>query len=70
MEDMKFKDAMSRLDAIVSALNNNELELEQAMELFEEGLKLTKYCDKQLKQFETKMDQLMEVKETNDASES
>lgn len=59
-KQMKFQEAMKRLDEIV-ALLNNELELEEAMSLFEEGLKLSAQCEKQLKKFETKMDQLMEV---------
>ena len=60
-KQLKFQEAMSRLDEIVALLNNNELELEEAMSLFEEGLKLSTQCEKQLKKFETKMDQLMEV---------
>jgi len=60
-KQMKFQEAMKRLDEIVALLNNNELELEEAMSLFEEGLKLSSQCEKQLKKFETKMDQLMEV---------
>lgn len=60
-KQMKFQEAMKRLDEIVVLLNNNELELEEAMSLFEEGLKLSVQCEKQLKKFETKMDQLMEV---------
>ncbi len=60
-KQMKFQEAMKRLDEIVALLNNNELELEEAMSLFEEGLKLSEQCEKQLKKFETKMDQLMEV---------
>ena len=60
-KQMKFQEAMKRLDELVALLNNNELELEEAMSLFEEGLKLSVQCEKQLKKFETKMDQLMEV---------
>ena len=60
-KQMKFQEAMKRLDEIVALLNSNELELEEAMSLFEEGLKLSVQCEKQLKKFETKMDQLMEV---------
>ncbi len=60
-KQMKFQEAMKRLDEIVTLLNNNELELEEAMSLFEEGLELSAQCEKQLKKFETKMDQLMEV---------
>ena len=40
-KQMKFQEAMKRLDEIVALLNNNELELEEAMSLFEEGLKLS-----------------------------
>lgn len=65
---LKFQEAMSRLDEIVNLLNANNLELEDAMALFEEGLKLTKQCEKQLKEFETKMNQLVEVNQ--DGSES
>lgn len=66
---MKFQDAMNRLDEIVSLLNNSSLELEEAMKYFEEGLALSKQCEKQLKEFENKMDQLMVAKENDDESE-
>lgn len=65
-KQLKFQEAMKRLDEIVALLNNNELELEEAMSLFEEGLKLSSQCEKQLKKFETKMDQLMEVNQDVD----
>lgn len=66
---MKFQDAMNRLDEIVALLNNSSLELEEAMKYFEEGLALSKQCEKQLKEFENKMDQLMVAKENDDESE-
>lgn len=66
---MKFQDAMNRLDKIVALLNNSSLELEEAMKYFEEGLALSKRCEKQLKEFENKMDQLMVAKENDDESE-
>lgn len=65
---MKFQDAMNRLDEIVALLNNSSLELEEAMKYFEEGLALSKQCEKQLKEFENKMDQLMVAKENDDES--
>ena len=67
-KQLKFQEAMSRLDEIVALLNNNELELEEAMSLFEEGLKLSTQCEKQLKKFEVKMDQLVEVNQNVDES--
>ena len=60
---------MNRLDEIVALLNNSSLELEEAMKYFEEGLALSKQCEKQLKEFENKMDQLMVAKENDDESE-
>ena len=66
---MKFQDAMNRLDEIVALLNNSSLELEEAMKYFEEGLALSKQCEKQLKEFESKMDQLMVAKENDDESD-
>ena len=67
MDDKKltFQQAMVRLDEIVKQLNNGSLELEQAMELFEEGLKLTQQCEVQLKQFENKMNTLIVETEDN-----
>ena len=66
---MKFQDAMNRIDEIVALLNNSSLELEEAMKYFEEGLALSKQCEKQLKEFEKKMDQLMVAKENDDESD-
>lgn len=60
---LKFQDAMKRLDEIVNMLNQNDLDLEEAMSLFEEGLKLSKQCSKQLKTFEDRMDQLLNQQE-------
>lgn len=62
-KQLKFQEAMKRLDAIVNQLNDQDLELETAMDLFEEGLKLSKQCSRQLEAFETKVNQLMEVQE-------
>lgn len=62
---MKFQEAMKRLDEIVAKLNSSDLELEDAMKYFEEGLQLSKQCEAQLKEFEDKMDQLMIDKESD-----
>lgn len=51
---------MNRLEEIVSILEKNEIELEEAMQLFEEGLKLIKDCDTQLSQFENKVQTLLD----------
>ena len=58
-----FKQSMDRLDEIIARLNQNEVELEEAITLFEEGLKLVKQCDARLKQFEQRVSVLSEVTE-------
>lgn len=55
-----FKKSMLRLNEIVGALEKNDLELEEAIALFEEGLSLVQTCDGQLKNFENKVASLLE----------
>lgn len=65
-----FKQSMERLDAIIEALDRNEIELEDAIKLFEEGLQLVKNCDAQLKQFEQRMNVLLTDEEEEDAGDA
>ena len=65
-----FKQSMERLDAIIEALDRNEIELEDAIKLFEEGLQLVKNCDVQLKQFEQRMNVLLADEEEEDAGDA
>lgn len=60
MQKNGFKGSMNRLEEIVTILERNEIELEEAMQLFEEGLKLIKDCDTQLTQFENKVQTLLD----------
>ena len=60
MEQKGFKQSMQRLEEIVMILEKNEVELEVAMQLFEEGLKLVKDCDLQLSEFENKVQSLLD----------
>ncbi len=59
MEKNNFEAAMQRLSIIVTTLEKNEIPLEEAITLFEEGLSLVKSCDVQLKGFETKVQELI-----------
>lgn len=65
-----FKQSMERLDGIIEALDRNEIELEDAIQLFEEGLQLVKNCDAQLKQFEQRMNVLLADEEEEDAGDA
>lgn len=59
-EKMNFESSMIRLSEIISALERNEADLETSIKLFEEGLGLVKRCDGQLKDFENKVQELMQ----------
>ncbi|MBB5183694.1 exodeoxyribonuclease VII small subunit [Catenisphaera adipataccumulans] len=66
-KEYTFQEAMKRLDEIVTQLNAGDLELEKAMDLFTEGMKLSARCEKQLTEFEKKMNDLM--KENGEADD-
>lgn len=55
-----FEEALERLDVITKELNRSDVPLDKAMELFKEGLELSKQCEKQLKTFENEVNQLVE----------
>ena len=60
-EKMPFKKSMVRLEEIVTLLERNEIELEEAIGPFEEGLQLVSSCDSQLKSFENKVEELLKT---------
>ncbi len=58
---LAFEDAFERLDEIVRKLESGQLALEENIELFEEGVKLTGECRKQLDQAEAKIQKLVKA---------
>ena len=50
---------MAKLEGIVDALEDNDVSLEESVKKFEEGIKLVKDCQKQLKEAELKVNKLM-----------
>ena len=59
MEEMKFEDALKILEDIVEKLESGSLELEESIQLFEQGVKLSLYCQQQLKQAEGRVQRLV-----------
>lgn len=58
--EIKFETALLQLEKIVHALENEELELEESIKLFEEGIKLSLYCQKELERADGRIRQLLE----------
>nr|WP_170295466.1 exodeoxyribonuclease VII small subunit [Chengkuizengella sediminis] len=61
MEDKKlnFEEAMENLEKVVNALESEDVPLEKAIDLFQEGVKLSSYCSQKLEQVEQKIEMLI-----------
>ncbi len=57
-KEIKFEAALKRLEDIVSKLEEGDLELEKSIELFEEGIRMAKGCQKKLDEAEKKIERL------------
>jgi exodeoxyribonuclease VII small subunit len=54
-----FENNLERLDSIVLELEDAGLPLEKALQLYEEGMKLSEVCQKQLEEAEGRVEILM-----------
>lgn len=59
-EQQSLESALERLEEIVSEMDSESVELEHAIELFQEGMKLTKYCREQIAEAEQEVKKLVE----------
>jgi len=58
---LTFEAAMERLERIVGELEKGDVPLEQAIELFQEGMRLSRLCGQKLEQVEQKIEMLIEA---------
>ena len=62
-EDITFEDALAELEDIVHELEESGLTLEDALGKFETGVKLSRFCNKELDDAEMRIEQLIEGEE-------
>ncbi len=55
---MRFEDQMDRLENIVNELENENTDLDTSLQLYEEGLDLSKNLKNELEKFQQKIDEL------------
>ncbi len=55
MKKMSFEKALKRLEEIVKELEKGDIPLEKSIALFEEGMKLSKFCNEKLNEIEGKI---------------
>ncbi len=63
MAEKKFEAALTRLEEIVQELEKGDIPLDQSLKLFEEGIRLSRICNKRLEDAERKVEILMKDKD-------
>ncbi|MBO8128471.1 MAG: exodeoxyribonuclease VII small subunit [Peptococcaceae bacterium] len=63
MAEMSFEEALARLGQVVDALEKGEVPLEEALDLFAEGVRLSKHCHNLLEKAEQRI-QVLEMEES------
>ncbi len=58
MSEIKFEKAMTRLEKIVEELERGDLDIDKSLEIFEEGVKMSRLCSKKLNEAEAKIEKL------------
>lgn len=62
-KEVSFEQALEQLETIVSRLENGDVPLEKAIELFQEGMRLSQLCGSKLEQVERKIEMLIETEQ-------
>ncbi len=58
--NLNFEEAMNQLDDIVSQLEHGDVPLEKAIDLFQQGMRLSQICGQKLAQVEQKIEMIVE----------
>jgi len=58
--EQSLESALERLEEIVNNMDSDEIELDESIELFQEGMQLTRYCREKISEAEQKVSQLVE----------
>ena len=54
-KDMTFEEAIRELEKIAASLENEKIDLDESLKLYEEGVKLVRYCNKLIESAERKI---------------
>ena len=63
MAEMEFEEALSRLEEIVKNLEGGQPPLKEALRLFEEGIRLSRFCSQRLEKAEKRIEILLKNSE-------
>ena len=72
-EDLSFEELVTKLEEVTNKLEKDNLNLDESIKLFEEGMQISKKCNEKLEEAEKKITILLqdgvEVKEENFVAE-
>lgn len=60
-ERLSFEEALNKLESIVGQLEEEDITLEDSVKLYEEGVKMSKFCTEVLEQAELRIEQVNEA---------
>lgn len=65
MPGFKFEDAMRKLEEIIKKFETEQVDLDDSIKLFENGMKLSAECSKKLDEVEKKIEFITKNKDEN-----
>ncbi len=69
-KELTLKDALHKLDILVSELNNQDVDLEAGLKKFKEGVEIIKFCREQITKAENTFKSLNQELEKNKGEET
>ena len=69
INSLSFEDSYSRLEEVIQRLESGELDLEQTVALYEEGMQLAEHCGRQLDDAELRVTRLLSAATEGDDEE-
>ena len=62
-DDLSFEELMEKLEEITTKLEKEQISLDDSVKLFEEGMNISKECNKKLEEAEKRITMLVETKD-------
>ena len=70
IESLSFEECYERLERVIATLEAGELDLDQSIALYEEGIRLAEYCGQKLDDAQIKVSQLLAAVEDDDEGDA
>ena len=65
MTELKFEEALQKLESLVQKLESGDIQLEDALKIYKEGMELTKFCKQKLDKAEAEIKKLSKSGDNN-----